>query len=63
MFAGVNVLITQIRNCVAMWNADAKTLAWTATHERILAGFDWLGPVSRIELQRCKLTGNRKTRR
>jgi hypothetical protein len=50
MFAGVNVLITQIRNCVAMWNADAKTLAWTATHERILAGFDWLSPVSRIEL-------------
>jgi transposase len=36
-FASVNVLITQIRDYIDSWNADAKPFTWTATADEILA--------------------------
>ncbi len=36
-FASVNVLITQIRNYINSWNADAEPFTWTATAGEILA--------------------------
>ena len=36
-FSSVNVLITQIRNYIDSWNADAKPFTWTATAREILA--------------------------
>lgn len=36
-FASVNVLITQIRNYIDTWNADARPFTWTATADEILA--------------------------
>ena len=36
-FASVNVLITQIRNYIDSWNAEAKPFTWTATANEILA--------------------------
>jgi len=36
-FTSVKVLITQIRDYIAHWNADARPFTWTATTEEILA--------------------------
>jgi transposase len=36
-FSSVTVLITQIRNYIASWNAQAKPFTWTATPGEILA--------------------------
>ena len=36
-FTSVKVLITQIRDYIAHWNADARPFPWTATTEEILA--------------------------
>ena len=36
-FTSVKVLITQIRDYIAHWNADAQPFAWTATTDEILA--------------------------
>jgi transposase len=36
-FTSVQVLITQIRDYIAHWNADARPFTWTATTEEILA--------------------------
>jgi transposase len=35
-FSSVNVLITQIRDYIATWNADAKPFTWSATADEIL---------------------------
>jgi hypothetical protein len=36
-FSSVKVLITQIRDYIAHWNATATPFVWTATAEEILA--------------------------
>ena len=36
-FTSVKVLITQIRDYIAHWNADARPFTWTATADEILA--------------------------
>ncbi|MDQ1023182.1 transposase [Streptomyces umbrinus] len=36
-FASVNVLISQIRNYIDSWNAEARPFTWTATADEILA--------------------------